>query len=98
MSSPITISLPVSPQADQSLFASLSSQIQAGSRDAGIVADAAAIQNPTAAEIAILVALAREASTRGVDFRIINPSSVLVETLRHLRLDREFGISASASP
>lgn len=98
MNAPLTIPLPACSKTDPALLESLSAKIQSAGRGAGIVADAVEIQNPTSAEITILVSLAREAASRGLDFRIVNPSPGLVETLRHLRLDREFGLSAATSP
>jgi anti-anti-sigma regulatory factor len=98
MNASVTIPLPACSKVEPSLLESLSGQIQFAGRGTSIVADAVEIQNPTSAEITILVSLAREAASRGLDFRIVNPSPGLVETLRHLRLDREFGLSAATSP
>jgi hypothetical protein len=98
MSAPVTITLPACTSMESPVVESLTAQIQAAGGGAPVVADASAIQNPTAAEITLLVALAREASARGVEFTILHPSQGLVETLRHLRLDREFGLPHGTSP
>jgi hypothetical protein len=98
LSVPVTIVLPSCTSVDSSVVESLAAQIQAAGVGSPVVADASPIQNPTAAEITLLVALAREASARGVDFRILHPSQGLIETLRHLRLDREICLSPGTLP
>jgi hypothetical protein len=98
MSAPLAITLPACASLDPATLDSLTALIQSAGGGTPVAADASAIQNPTAAEITLLVALAREAAARGVDFRILHPSQNLIDTLRHLRLDRDFGLSPGTSP